>query len=81
MSNLDALLSAPQEPKQNCRFGSWFRALPEGDQDAIRKHFGNAATTTSHIARTLIDHAACPVSESSIRSHRRGECRSCGTIR
>jgi hypothetical protein len=81
MSDLDALLGAPQPPKMYCQFGRWFSTLDAADQNTIKKFFGDAETTTSHIARTLIEHRACPVSESSIRSHRRGECRTCGTMK
>ena len=81
MSDLDALLGAPQPAKMYCQFGRWFATLDAGDQNTIRKYFGEAETTTSHIARTLIEHRGCPVSESSVRSHRRSECRTCGTIR
>lgn len=80
MSDLDALLGEPQPPKMWCTFGRWFAALNVEDQNTIRKYFGEAQTTTSHIARTLIEHRGCPVSESSVRSHRRGECRTCGTM-
>jgi hypothetical protein len=81
MSDLDALLGAPQPPKMWCQFGKWFANLEDGDKDTIRKYFADQETTTSHIARTLIEHRNCPVSESSVRSHRRGECRTCGTIK
>jgi hypothetical protein len=79
--NLEELLSAPQPPRMFCQFGKWFASLDEASQITIRKHFAETQTTTSHIARVLIEHANCPVSESSIRSHRRGECRSCGTMK
>lgn len=81
MSDLDALLGAQQPPKMYCQFGRWFATLDPSDQDTIRKYFGDPETTTSHITRTLIEHRGCPVSDSSIRTHRRGECQTCGTIR
>lgn len=80
MSDLDALLGAPQPPRMYCQFGRWFATLEAEDQKTVGKYFNNAATSTAHIARTLRDHRQCPVSESSIRTHRRGECHSCGKI-
>lgn len=81
MSDLNDLLSTKTPQRSQCQFGKWFAALSAADQEAIRAHFGSQTTTTSHIARILIEHRECPVSESSIRSHRRGECRTCGTIK
>lgn len=73
---LDDLLNAKPEPPQHCQFSVWLSTLKRDDVDAIYRAFDNENVTTRHIYRTLKG-IGYPNGESSLRSHRRGECITC----
>jgi len=64
------------EYSRTCKFGPWVDALPEDDRNAIHRAMDNDHISTRHIYKTL-KAIGCPSAESSIRSHRRGECQNC----
>ena len=75
--NLETLLN-DQTPEyaRTCKFGPWVNTLNEDDRNAVFRAFDNPDVTTRHIYKTL-KAIGCPSAESSIRSHRRGECQNC----
>jgi hypothetical protein len=70
------LMAPPAENSRTCKFGPWLTSLPEDDRNAIHRAFDNPNIPSRHIYRTLLA-IGCPSAESSIRSHRRGECQNC----
>lgn len=59
-----------------CKFAPWLAQQSEDDRNAIIRAFDNPDVTTRHIYKTL-KAIGCPSAESSIRSHRVGECQHC----
>jgi hypothetical protein len=75
--NLEALLTDPQPAyARTCKFGSWVATLGEEDRHAVWRSMGNDNVSTRHIYR-ILKSVGCPSAESSVRSHRRGECQNC----
>jgi hypothetical protein len=71
-----SLNTFPPENSRTCKFGPWLATLTEDDRNAVYKAFDNPDVPSRHIFRTLAG-IGCPSSESSIRSHRLGDCQSC----
>ena len=77
MSTLEQLFNdVPPITGKQCRLNAWLIMLSEDDQNAFWKAMDNEQIPTRHIWRTVRS-IGCPNQESSIRSHRRGECISC----
>jgi hypothetical protein len=76
MSLEEMLSSQAPEYSRTCKLGPWIDSLPEDDRNAIHRAMDNDSITTRHIYKTL-KAIGCPSAESSIRSHRRGECQNC----
>lgn len=75
--SLDNLLQTqPNAYSRTCKFGPWLTQQTEDDRNAIIRAFDNPEITTRHIYKTL-KAIGCPSAESSIRSHRLGECQNC----
>jgi hypothetical protein len=72
----NTLNNPPPENTRTCKFGPWLASQPEDDRNAIHRAFDNPDIPARHIYRTLLA-VGCPSAESSIRSHRRGECQNC----
>ena len=75
---LDALFEKSPKTSQ-CRFGKQFAALSDEDQNKIKIAFQDNEITTSWIFKVLSENGF-PVSESTVRTHRKGNCRTCGKI-
>ena len=74
---LDELLNdVPPITGKQCRLNAWINMLSEDDRNAFWKAMDNDQIPTRHIWRTVRT-IGCPNQESSIRSHRRGECLTC----
>lgn len=76
MTKLDELFNAKAEPPRHCQFAVWLQTQPEEDRHSIYRAFDNPEIGTRHIFKTLRS-IGCPNGESSIRSHRHGECKTC----
>lgn len=75
--NLESILATPPaKDSRTCKFAPWLATLPEDDRNAVYRAFDNPDVPSRHIYRTL-KAIGCPSAESSIRSHRRGECQNC----
>jgi hypothetical protein len=75
--NLAQLLeSVPTARTKQCRLNIWLATLTEDDRNAFWKAMDNPEIPLRHIWQT-IKSIGCPNQESSIRSHRRGECQTC----
>jgi hypothetical protein len=74
--NLSEMLKAQPKRGSGCKWAVWFKSLGEMDQLAVQQAFADEYTSTSHIVRTLQAYG-CPMSESTIRTHRLNECKSC----
>ena len=75
--NLDnALNTQPGIYDRVCKFGPWFAKQTEDDRNAILRAFQNDQITHRHIYKTLRS-IGCPSAESSIRTHRLGDCGYC----
>jgi len=61
---------------KQCRLSIWLGTLNEDDRASFWKAMDNEAIPTRHIWRSVKEFG-CPNQESSIRSHRRGECQTC----
>ena len=72
----DLLNDVPPPTGKQCRLDAWLTTLNEDDHTAFWKAMDNDQIPTRHIWRT-IRNIGCPNQESSIRSHRRGECLTC----
>jgi len=72
----DLLHDVPPLSTKQCRLDAWLDTLKEDDRNAFWKAMDNPDIPTRHIWRT-VKTIGCPNQESSIRSHRFGECRSC----
>jgi hypothetical protein len=76
--SFDDLFVTEPRPSQ-CRFKKEYENLDVADREKLRTAFANPEITTSYIYRVL-NQNGFTVSESTIRTHRKGECRTCGTI-
>jgi hypothetical protein len=68
-----------ESPRSHCRFKKEYDNLDELDRAKLRTAFANLEITTSYIFRVLSENGF-KSSESTVRTHRRGNCRTCGTI-
>ena len=74
--NLDEMLNAKPQRNNPCKWSAWWNTLTDNDRTSITNAFNNQQIETSHIVRTLQGYG-CPMSESTIRTHRRNECKTC----
>lgn len=75
--NLDEMLKAKPQRSNACKWSQWYNnEISEGDRISITLAFADERTETSHIVRVLQGYG-CPMSESTIRTHRRNECKTC----
>lgn len=76
--NLDTLFEKPKRLSQ-CRFGKEYAELTEEDRHKLHTAFLDPEITTTWIWTVLQDNGFT-VSESTVRTHRKGNCRTCGKI-
>lgn len=75
--NLSDALDNVVNYRPQCKFGSWVDTLNADDQNLVRDALtARDRYTTIHLTR-VFQSFGCPVSESSVRTHRMGECKSC----
>jgi hypothetical protein len=75
--NLETLLTdVPRIRSKQCRLNVWLMTLSEDDRNAFWRAMDNPDIPLRHIWQT-VKSIGCPNQESSIRSHRRGECQTC----
>lgn len=74
--NLQELLEQPKAKTLQCKWRQWWITLPLEDQAIIQASFNNAELETSHLVRALQTYG-CPSSPTTIRTHRRNECKTC----
>ena len=75
--NLSEMLQAKPQRTNSCKWSLWFNnEISEGDRTSILIAFADERTETSHIVRVLQSYG-CPMSESTIRTHRKNECKTC----
>lgn len=67
---------APRKMPVKCEWRPWFDSLGEEQQALIIQAFDNPDWTTSAIVRELQEDG-CPSSDTTIRAHRKFNCRSC----
>jgi hypothetical protein len=75
--NLDEMLKAPPRRTNACKWSQWWVSINESERQAITAAFTDLTTETSHICRVLREYG-CPMSDSTIRTHRLNECKTCG---
>jgi hypothetical protein len=75
---LDTLFEKPSRASQ-CRFGREYDELDETDRQKLRTAFLDTEITTTWIWTVLAENGFT-VSESTVRTHRKGNCRTCGKI-
>jgi len=61
---------------KQCKLNLWLKTLTEDDRNAFWRAMDNETIPLRHIWKT-IQAIGCPNQESSIRSHRRGDCKTC----
>ncbi len=74
--NLHEMLNAKPQRNNPCKWSQWYNNIDPADRETIQVAFANQRIETSHIVRTLQGYG-CPMSESTIRTHRRNECKTC----
>ncbi len=75
--SLDEMLKAKPRRVNQCKWSLWYNnEISEGDRISIMMAFADPNTATSHIVRVLTEYG-CPMSESTIRTHRLNECKTC----
>jgi len=75
--NLETLLNTPTQPRtKQCKLNAWLTTLSEDDRNAFWRAMDDDRIPLRHIWKT-IQAIGCPNQESSVRSHRRGDCKSC----
>jgi hypothetical protein len=74
--NLEELMYAPKTVSTQCKWRPWFESLSAEEQDTIAKAFADPQLETTQVTRALKTYG-CPSSSTTIRTHRRGECKSC----
>lgn len=72
-------LFAKETRRSQCLFQKYYAELDDTDRDKLKLAFANPEITTSYIYRVLAENGFMS-SESTVRSHRKGTCRSCGVI-
>lgn len=74
--NLAELLAEQPRRSNTCKYRIWYTGLTDDEQNTILTAFNNPNIETSHIIRSLQAYG-CPSSESTIRTHRLNECKTC----
>lgn len=75
--NLETMLNnVPTIRRKQCRLHIWLQTLPEDDRNAFWKAMDNPDIPLRHIWKT-VKAVGCPNQESSLRSHRVGDCQTC----
>ena len=79
--NLDAAKLAElihrERPKTiQCKWRVWYETLNDDEKTTIQNAFRNDEIETTQLVRALHEYG-CPSSPSTIRTHRRGECKTC----
>jgi len=74
--NVEEMLKAAPRRSNSCKWSVWYGSIPETDRDYIANAFADEHILTSHIVRVLTEYG-CPMSESTIRTHRLNECKTC----
>jgi hypothetical protein len=75
--NLEQLLNTVTTPRtKQCKLNAWLTTLSEEDRNAFWRAMDDERIPLRHIWKT-IQAVGCPNQESSVRSHRRGDCKSC----
>ena len=74
--NLAELLAQPKAKTLQCKWRQWWITLNELERSTIQAAFDNLELETSHVVRALQAYG-CPSSPTTIRTHRRGECKTC----
>jgi hypothetical protein len=74
--NLAAAFNAPPKRNNQCKWSHWWVQLSEKDRTDITHAFNDWNIETSHITRVLREYG-CPLSDTTIRTHRRNECKTC----
>jgi hypothetical protein len=74
--NLEELINKPKQKTQACKWRQWYSGLNDEDKQVIATAFNDPELETSHLTRALQIYG-CPSSPTTIRTHRRGECKSC----
>lgn len=74
--NLEEMLNAKPRRSNSCKWSVWYGSIPEDDRTFIANAFAEEHIATSHIVRVLTEYG-CPMSESTIRTHRLNECKTC----
>lgn len=76
--NLDELFT-PQPRASQCRFAREYNALEPDDRAKLETAFANPEITTAWIYNVLSQNGFTS-SESTVRTHRKGQCRTCGKL-
>jgi hypothetical protein len=74
--NLEELIARPRAKTMQCKWRIWYETLNPDEQATIQAAFTNDEIETTQLTRALHEYG-CPSSPSTIRTHRRGECKSC----
>lgn len=74
--NLDELFNAAPHQPRHCQFAGWLSTLSEEDRHSVWRAFDNENIRTRHIYQ-VVKSIGYPNGESSLRTHRRGECKQC----
>jgi len=74
--NLEEMFYAPKTPSMQCKWRPWFESLTQEERDTINKAFNDNELETTQLTRALKAYG-CPSSSTTIRTHRRGECKTC----
>jgi hypothetical protein len=74
--NLKDLIEQPRAKTLQCKWRQWFINLNDEDKDVILSAFKDHELETTQLTRALQAYG-CPSSPTTIRTHRRGECKTC----
>lgn len=66
----------PPTPKPRCSFYDWKQTLPESELEAVLTMMADRRWTAEALAFEFQQHGAT-ISETRVRDHRKGLCRSC----
>jgi hypothetical protein len=75
-AKLDELINRAKPATNACKWRQWYVNLTQDEKTTIQTAFNNPEIETSHLVRALQEYG-CPSSPTTIRSHRRQECKSC----
>lgn len=78
--NLETMLNTvTKAPTKACKLNAWLNTLTEDDRNAFWRAMDNDDIPLRHIWKT-VQAIGCPNQESSIRSHRHGDCKTCERV-